>query len=94
MTTTPVQDVEPFAGHSPTQKRPLGGYAALMGPFSVAAGGFATWMRCSGRVRAIPYPVASARARSDRCSTPSRSISSAAPTSSSRPRSASSETRI
>jgi Protein of unknown function (DUF1360) len=49
MTTTRVQDVEPFAGHSPSQERPLGGYAALMGVFGVAVGGFATWLRRSGR---------------------------------------------
>ena len=49
MTTTRVQDVEPFAGHSPTQERPLGGYATLIGLFATAAGGFATWYRRSGR---------------------------------------------
>lgn len=49
MTTTRVQDVEPFAGHSPAQERPLGGYAALMGVFGVAVGGFAAWLRRSGR---------------------------------------------
>jgi hypothetical protein len=49
MTTTRVQDVEPFAGHSPAEERPLGGYAALMGVFGVAVGGFAAWLRRSGR---------------------------------------------
>jgi hypothetical protein len=49
MTTTRVQDVEPFAGHSPEQERPLGGYAALMGLFCAATGAFATWYRRSGR---------------------------------------------
>jgi Protein of unknown function (DUF1360) len=48
-TSTRVQDVEPFAGHSPGQERPLGGYATLMGLFGLAVGGFATWMRRSGR---------------------------------------------
>ena len=49
MTTTRVQDVEPFAGHSPAQERPLGGYATLMGVFGLAVGGFAAWLRRSGR---------------------------------------------
>jgi hypothetical protein len=49
MATTRVQDVEPFAGHSPGQARPLGGYAVLMGAFACAAGGFAAWLRSSGR---------------------------------------------
>jgi hypothetical protein len=48
-TSTRVQDVEPFAGHSPGQERPLGGYATLMGLFGVAVGGFAAWMHRSGR---------------------------------------------
>jgi hypothetical protein len=48
-TSTRVQDVEPFAGHSPAQERPLGGYATLMGLFGVAVGAFATWMHRSGR---------------------------------------------
>jgi hypothetical protein len=46
---TRVQDVEPFAGHSPAQERPLGGYATLMGAFAVSVGGFSAWMRASGR---------------------------------------------
>jgi hypothetical protein len=49
MATTRVQDVEPFAGHSPRQERPLGGYAVLMGAFAAVAGGFAAWVRSSGR---------------------------------------------
>jgi Protein of unknown function (DUF1360) len=44
-----VQDVEPFAGHSPAQERPLGGYATLMAAFAAAAGGFAVWVRGSGK---------------------------------------------
>jgi Protein of unknown function (DUF1360) len=44
-----VQDTEPFAGHSPQQERPLGGYAVLMATFAGAAGGFAAWLRSSGR---------------------------------------------
>jgi len=46
---TRVQDVEPFAGHSPRQERPLGGYGVLMGAFAGAAGAFAAWLRSSGR---------------------------------------------
>jgi hypothetical protein len=57
-TSTRVQDVEPFAGHSPGQERPLGGYATLMGLFGVAVGGFATWMHRSGRE--LPERVAPA----------------------------------
>lgn len=49
MATTRVQDVEPFAGHSPGQERPLGGYAVLMCAFAAVAGGFAAWLRTSGR---------------------------------------------
>jgi hypothetical protein len=44
-----LQDVEPFAGHSPEQERPLGGYAVLMAAFAAAAGAFAAWLRSSGR---------------------------------------------
>jgi hypothetical protein len=46
---TRVQDVEPFAGHSPGQERPLGGYATLMAMFAACVGGFAAWLRGSGR---------------------------------------------
>ena len=46
---TRVQDVEPFAGHSPTRERPLGGYASLMGAFLACVAGFVTWLRSSGR---------------------------------------------
>jgi hypothetical protein len=44
-----LQDVGPFAGHSPQQERPLGAYAVLMGLFGAAGGGFATWFGRSGR---------------------------------------------
>jgi hypothetical protein len=47
--TTSLQDVEPFAGHSPQQERPLGGYAVLMGAFAAATAGFGGWLRGSGR---------------------------------------------
>jgi hypothetical protein len=44
-----VQDAEPFAGPSPAQERPLGGYATMMGAFAAAVGGFVAWVRISGR---------------------------------------------
>jgi hypothetical protein len=47
--STGVQDVGPFAGHSPERERPLGGYGVLMGTFAGAVGGFAAWHRRSGR---------------------------------------------
>lgn len=49
MTTTRVQDIGPFAGHSPRQERPLGGYAALAGAFAAFVSGFVAWFRRSGR---------------------------------------------
>lgn len=49
MATTSAQHTEPAAGHSPDQERPLGGYAVLTGTFLGAAGGFAAWLRASGR---------------------------------------------
>lgn len=39
----------PFAGHSPQRERPLGGYAVLMGTFTVLAVGFGAWFHRSGR---------------------------------------------
>lgn len=39
----------PFAGHSPQQERPLGGYAVLMGTFTALAIGFGRWFKASGR---------------------------------------------
>jgi Protein of unknown function (DUF1360) len=44
-----VQDVGPFAGHSPDQERPLGGYAVLMGAYASLTAGFTAWFRASGR---------------------------------------------
>jgi Protein of unknown function (DUF1360) len=44
-----VQDTGPFAGHSPDQERPLGGYAVLTGAFLALAGGFGAWLRATGR---------------------------------------------
>jgi len=44
-----MQDTGPFAGHSPDQERPLGGYAVLTGAFLAISGGFSAWVRASGR---------------------------------------------
>jgi Protein of unknown function (DUF1360) len=44
-----LQDVGPFAGHSPDQERPLGGYAVLLGTYAALTGGFAAWFKRSGR---------------------------------------------
>lgn len=46
---TRVQDLPPFAGHSPQQERPLGWYAALISTFGCLVAAFATWFRRSGR---------------------------------------------
>lgn len=49
MSDTALQEIPPFADHSPHQERPLGSYALLMGSFGVLSGGFAAWLRRSGR---------------------------------------------
>jgi hypothetical protein len=49
MSSSALQDHPPFSGHSPEQERPLAGYAVLMGTFAALCGGFATWLRVSGR---------------------------------------------
>jgi Protein of unknown function (DUF1360) len=49
MTDTALQDVPPFAGHSPDQERPLGSYALLLGSFATACGAFALALRRSGK---------------------------------------------
>ena len=49
VTETRVQDLPPFAGHSPERERPLGWYALLISLYLSAFGGFATWFRRSGR---------------------------------------------
>lgn len=49
VTETRVQDLPPFAGHSPERERPLGWYAALISLYASAFGGFAAWFRRSGR---------------------------------------------
>src|SRR3954464_1519598 len=46
---TAVKDLSPFAGHSPDQERPLGGYAALTATYAAATGAFAAWAQRSGR---------------------------------------------
>jgi hypothetical protein len=46
---TRVQDLPPFAGHSPQQERPLGWYAATISLFAGLVGAFAAWFRRSGR---------------------------------------------
>jgi hypothetical protein len=48
MSDTALQDIPPFAGHSPDQERPLGSYALLMASFSAISGGFALGLRRSG----------------------------------------------
>ncbi len=50
MMSSALQDVPPFAGHSPDQERPLGGYTALTGLSLGVCGAFAAWFRASGRV--------------------------------------------
>jgi hypothetical protein len=49
MRSSALQDHSPFVGHSPEQRRPLGGYAVLMGTFAALCGGFVAWFRASER---------------------------------------------
>jgi hypothetical protein len=49
VTETRVQDMPPFAGHSPERERPLGWYALLISLYASAFASFATWFRRSGR---------------------------------------------
>lgn len=44
-----LQDTAPFEGHSPDRDRPLASYGVLTGTFLAACGGFAGWLRRSGR---------------------------------------------
>jgi Protein of unknown function (DUF1360) len=44
-----LQDSGPFAGHSPERERPLASYGVLTAGFLASCGGFAEWMRRSGR---------------------------------------------
>jgi Protein of unknown function (DUF1360) len=52
-----LQQTPPFAGNSPGQERPLGGYAMLSGTFFALCGGFGLWLRRSGRE--LPDQIAS-----------------------------------
>jgi hypothetical protein len=49
VTETRVQDLPPFAGHSPQQERPLGWYALLISTYASLLGAFVAWFRRSGR---------------------------------------------
>jgi Protein of unknown function (DUF1360) len=49
LSTEPARRLNPLAGHSPEQNRPLGGYSVLMGTFLSLAAAFAAWFRSSGR---------------------------------------------
>jgi hypothetical protein len=49
VTAQSPSSTDPFAGYSPGEEKPLGGYAVLMGAFSGLAAGFAAWFRRSGR---------------------------------------------
>lgn len=44
-----VQDLPPFAGHSPERERPLGWYLVTISLFASLASGFVAWFRRSGR---------------------------------------------
>lgn len=44
-----LQDAPAYAGHSPREERPLGGYAALMSVYAGLVGAFTAWFRASGR---------------------------------------------
>lgn len=46
---TRVQDLPPFAGHSPGRERPLGWYALLVSTYASLFAGFVAWFRRSGR---------------------------------------------
>ena len=46
---TRVQDLPPFAGHSPERERPLGWYALLVSFYASAFAAFVAWFRRSGR---------------------------------------------
>jgi hypothetical protein len=46
---TTTQHLKVLQGHSPSQERPLGGYAVLMGTFTALAAAFSAWFRASDR---------------------------------------------
>jgi len=49
MVETRVQDLPPFAGHSPQRERPLGWYALLISLYTGGFCAFVAWFRRSGR---------------------------------------------
>src|SRR5437868_5142457 len=49
MTAERVQDAPPFAGHSPEQYRPLGGYGLLTAVYGGLCAAFGAWFVRSGR---------------------------------------------
>lgn len=49
MTSSVLEDLPPFVGHSPDQERPLGGYTALTGLFLTLCAAFAAWFRAFDR---------------------------------------------
>lgn len=57
MSSPALQDQPPFAGHSPEQERPLGGYATLMAAFAGVCGSFGLWLGATGRARNLPETV-------------------------------------
>jgi hypothetical protein len=76
-----VQEHPPFAGHSPDQERPLGGYFALVGSFLGLGAAFALWVRRSevelpDRVSAVDLAlIAAATQTTARLVTKSRAMS-------------------
>lgn len=49
VSSSALQDNPLFAGHSPAQERPLGGYGVLISTFLGLSGAFIAWMRATGR---------------------------------------------
>jgi hypothetical protein len=49
VSATPVQERPPFAGHSPDQHRPLGGYATLTSVYLSLCAAFVAWLRIADR---------------------------------------------
>jgi hypothetical protein len=47
--TSALQDLPPFAGHSPDRERPLGGYGILLGTYMTGVVVFGAWLRAGGR---------------------------------------------
>ncbi len=80
-TPTPIAALPPFAGHSPDQERPLGGYYVLVGSFLSLGAAFAAWFRRSDRelpdrVAAVDLALIAAATRTTaRLVTKSRALS-------------------